>query len=258
LPKGVTEIASINASYTNNVDLLPFVKFAKKASIFAIGESAHGVAGFQSFQYRLSKYLITNLGYRTILNEILSDDRALNNYLQTGQGNLQDILYLNPWHGDDAVMYEFFQWVAEWNSQNPGDLVTAHVVDPQAPWLHSCTQFKLNFSYFPAVIRDFFQLYNPQLGLSYIPKVDQNCFGAKYNNQVEWAYSWEYEAYYASQTLPQNETSACFLVLDNLENLLQINEFSIIQGEFTFILNSHCKKLWDKLYMETLGMLLGA
>ena len=156
MPNGVSELNGINASITNNNDLAPFVRLANRASIFAIGESAHGVAGYQSFQFRLSKYLIKNFNYRRILSEVLSDDRALNHYLLTGEGNIYQILYLNSWQGDDKEMVEFWQWIREYNSQNQDKPVTAHSVDPQTPWLDARKYRKLlvfkiqnNFKNFP-------------------------------------------------------------------------------------------------------------
>lgn len=169
----------MNASYSNNQDLSKFDSLAKKADVFAIGESAHGVGGYQNFHFRLSKYLISRHGYRfvvilllllffiiffisrfefphfpsfflendmkgvdnniincrRVLVELLSDDRALNQYVTTGEGDLRSILYHNPWQNSDVEMYNFYDWIRQYNALHPRDMVTVHTVDPQQPWL---------------------------------------------------------------------------------------------------------------------------
>jgi len=223
LPGGVTVLSGVNASIANDRDLRPFDSLARRAFIFGIGESAHGVAGYQSFQFRLSKYLITNFGYRRIMTEILSDDRSLNLYLLTGQGNLTQILYNNPWQGSDKEMFDFFTWIRQWNMNKPSKSVTVYVVDPQSPWLN-----------YP-VIENFVQLFdsvsNTKFSQEISPRIRNNCFGASFNNQVEWAYSKESAEYSATGSLPDNKTIECVESINYLNDLFS-SEYDRLERAF--------------------------
>ena len=64
-----------------------------------------------------------------------------------------------------------------------------------------------------------------------MPIILQNCFGAKYNNQIEWAFSPETAAYSQTGTLPQNETNACFAVLQEIKTLLETKKNAIIKSK---------------------------
>lgn len=219
LPEGVSLINSVYASYPHNSDLEKFDGLARKAEIFAIGESAHGVAGYQDFEFRLTKYLITHHGYRRVLIEVLSDDRALNTFLTTGQGNLTEILYLNPWQGSDIEMFNFFSWIRSFNVRYPYDLVTVHAPDPQNPWQDS------------PVIQAFVQLYdakyNQNLTSEVFANIYDNCFGATFANQIDWAFSPETDAYYDCLCLPDNKTASCVGGINYLEDMVKAEEKSL-------------------------------
>jgi len=230
LPSGVSIIDGTSANITDNSDLWRFSRLAHRAHIFGIGESAHGVAGYQDFQFRLSKWLIEHWGYRRIFSEIITDDRALNEYLLTGQGNLTTILYLNPWYGSDRNMYDFFSWVRLWNTQH-SDKVTVHIVDPQAPWE--------NAPLIGASLKKYDALSNTTFSAQFMPIILANCFGAMYANQIEWAYSNQSTQYYArGGRLLDNETVACTSTIDYLSDLFQSEKRHIVRSEPSVSTNS--------------------
>lgn len=215
LPVGVKELVGVEASLPTD-DLGTFDQLLNQSKILAVGESAHGSAGYSKFQHRLAKYAIENFGYRKVLVELVSDARSINSYVQTCQGSINQALYNNPWHDDHTERRAFYEWLCQYNQQHPNDKVTVASVDPQKSWEDA------------PVIRSFLHDYSTQLEAEYATGIEANCFGAAKAHQIDWAFSQEASDYYANGGLPEDKHQACMGFVTSLEEIMDEQKISMI------------------------------
>ncbi|MBL7715653.1 MAG: erythromycin esterase family protein [Bdellovibrionales bacterium] len=232
LPKGIQELKGVSAALTDE-DLEVLAPLFKSAQILAIGESAHGSAGYAQAQHRLVKILVEKYGYRKIMLELVSQDQRLNEYLQTCQGNLKDILYRNPWNDHNAARKEFYEWLCAYNQAHPNDKVTVHSVDPN-PWVSAPR------------IRALTTLAG--IEKTYSDPIEANCFGATAKDQVDWAFSKECSDYYTKKALDETKHQNCLAALDDLSAFLGTNQGKILRLKSTGKTRSQLKEM----YFDTL------
>lgn len=183
-------------------------KNLKKSSILAIGESAHGSKRYAETQLKFVQEAVTKYGHRLIMMEFISDDRSLNQYLQTCDGNLREIMYNNSWIENSKERADLYQWICHYNLEHPQDQVRIKAVDPQTPWLNISN------------VRDVLEEIAPDLLSKDYIKVRDNCFGASFNHQIEWAFSQEATDYFNTGTLPEDKHKACLAGMESLQNEL--------------------------------------
>lgn len=218
LPNGVTELSGTSPALPNT-DLQAMKKIFKKAKILAIGESAHGSAGYLEMQHRLIKDLVENYGYRKLMMELVSDDRQLNQYVSTCQGNIINILYHNGWYDDASQRAALYQWLCQYNQAHPNDKVTVHSVDPQKPWQDAAT------------LRAYLHSISTTVEDEFSPVLEANCFGAADADQLEWAFSPATSAYFTTGTLPEPQHQACLAGIQSLRTRMNQKKIQWVLAE---------------------------
>lgn len=215
-PKGVQELKGVSAALSDE-DLQALDPVFKDASILGIGESAHGSAGYAQAQHRLVKIAVEKYGYRKVMLELVSQDKALNQYVQTCQGDLKEILYRNPWNDHNAERKAFYEWLCAYNTAHPTDPVKVISVDPQKPWVDAPR------------IRAFTTLFAIEKAFS--DPIEANCFGAAKTDQIDWAFSKETSDYFAKKSLDETKHAACVKILDELAENLIYNRGRLIRAQ---------------------------
>jgi erythromycin esterase len=94
-------------------DLAPMLRAVGRARIVGMGEASHGTSEFFSLKDRFFRYLVEHDGTLILAMEAnWSDGEDIDRYLQTGHGNLRDILS-NTW--DSREVLNLLQWMRSYN-----------------------------------------------------------------------------------------------------------------------------------------------
>ena len=94
------------------------LSFLKNKRIVLAGESTHGTHEFFTVKNELFKYLVQHCGYRLLGMEMsYSEGVKINHYLQTGQGNIKEIMEKTafPWWKTEEFMTLLY-WIRAFNS----------------------------------------------------------------------------------------------------------------------------------------------
>ncbi|HEX8427295.1 erythromycin esterase family protein [Hymenobacter sp.] len=123
----------ITAPEGDQKDLAAFGQLVGKASIIGLGEVTHGSHEQMQLKHRLFRYLVEQKGARVLaLDADLGACLALNDYLQTGKGDPQQLVAeLSLW--DTAEMLALVHWMRSYNERAPVKLQLLGLDLRQAP-----------------------------------------------------------------------------------------------------------------------------
>ena len=98
----------------------PLLRTMNSSQIVGLGETTHGTSEFQTLRYWLTRYLCEMEGFTVIcLENSYGWTVTLNQFLQTGEGNLDTLMkqnLLGMWQ--HAEMKEMLQWMRKYNEQH--------------------------------------------------------------------------------------------------------------------------------------------
>ncbi len=118
----------------NTDDLLPLLPLIERKEVIAFGEATHGSAEFQTISHRLLQLLVTKKGFKAlIIEENFSAVSPLNQYIVTGQGNVNS-LQLNLRSGifKTVEFLELITWMRAYNAtQTEGNKIHLFGMDAQ-------------------------------------------------------------------------------------------------------------------------------
>ncbi|RYY52578.1 MAG: hypothetical protein EOO09_20980 [Chitinophagaceae bacterium] len=141
----------------------------REKEVVGLGESTHGTAEFYRERYSISKFLIENCGYRSVILEAdFASLLPLNDYVHTGAGNPDIILkQAGSWMFYTKPMGEFVRWIRQFNTTRPAgeqvylfgmDIFTVPVtpdsIDKWQPLRELNTNYALNRNNSSAGYRD--------------------------------------------------------------------------------------------------------
>jgi erythromycin esterase len=110
-------------------DLLPFQPIVGQASIVGLGEATHGTHEFFAVKARLIEYLVSHLGFTIVAMENGWDEsRAVDAYVQTGQGDAQSLLqqdFYGAWRAQEVL--GLLTWLRAYNA-DPSHATKVHFV----------------------------------------------------------------------------------------------------------------------------------
>jgi erythromycin esterase len=101
-------------------DLAPILRAAGSARVVAMGEGTHGTSEFFALKDRVFRYLVEHGDVTVFAQETnWSDGDNIERYLQTGEGNLRDLLYATfaVWNNQETL--ELLQWMRAYNIAHP-------------------------------------------------------------------------------------------------------------------------------------------
>jgi erythromycin esterase len=103
--------------HDTEADLAPVLRAIGSAKIIAMGEATHGTGDFFAMKGRVFRYLAEHDGVRVMAMEAnWADGLAIDDYLQTGNGNLRNILR-QTWNYQEVL--ELLQWMRQYNEVHP-------------------------------------------------------------------------------------------------------------------------------------------
>ena len=91
----------------------------KSYNIIGFGECSHGQQKINEFRFKVFKELVRKYKFNTIVLEENYDlCYLINNYIQTGKGNIKSILNdcYHPWQS--IIMLKIIKWMRKWNINN--------------------------------------------------------------------------------------------------------------------------------------------
>ncbi|MCF0050485.1 erythromycin esterase family protein [Dyadobacter sp. LJ53] len=92
----------------------------KNKTIIGLGEASHGTQEFYFQKRRIIKYLVSRENFRIIAFESpVNYIEPVNRYVQTGQGNLKDILGTMALYNTSEI-FKLFEWLKMYNETQSG------------------------------------------------------------------------------------------------------------------------------------------
>lgn len=126
-------------------DLAPLRDVVGGAVIVGLGGSTYGAAEQFRMIHRVVRYLVEELGFRTVATEEDWDVALpLNRYVLTGEGDLDALVKESgvPWRVRE--MADAIAWLRQWNAAHPDDLVQfagIGVIDTRLPVYDAVTEY---------------------------------------------------------------------------------------------------------------------
>ena len=134
--RAVLKPLNLAAPATDFQDLAPLGSLVGAARLVGLGEAVPGSHELASLKQRLVRYLISQKGFTGLaLDASPAPCAALNDYLQTGQGDPAQLLRgLGPTWAT-AELLDLVRWLRGHNQAHPGARVWVAGLDPQQPSL---------------------------------------------------------------------------------------------------------------------------
>ncbi|GAB2774363.1 hypothetical protein GCM10027275_16740 [Rhabdobacter roseus] len=122
-------------STSTDQDLRFLSSTLKGKTILGLGEASHGTQEFYYQKRRIIQYLVSQDQYRLIaLESPASYIEPINQYLQTGNGNLKSLLKIMGLYNADEI-YKLCRWLKSFNeSRSPNDKVKMIGFDDEEFW----------------------------------------------------------------------------------------------------------------------------
>ncbi len=133
LPGGVYRVAGLEDDLPAD-DLAPFAAMVGNARVVALGESVHTSGGFSQAKFRLIRYLVETLGFRTFAIESpRTDAERTAAYVASCEGTPVDALagLFGVW-GNTSTR-DMLAWMCAWNAAHPADPIRFFGFDVQQP-----------------------------------------------------------------------------------------------------------------------------
>ncbi|MFI0355196.1 erythromycin esterase family protein [Actinomadura sp. 9N407] len=105
-------------------DLEPLRALAADATVVGMGASTRGAREVSVLQHRVARFLVEELGYRTLaLEEDWTRSLSLDAYVRTGEGDPRELLaeMWLPWRTREIL--DVITWMREFNERHPNDPV---------------------------------------------------------------------------------------------------------------------------------------
>jgi erythromycin esterase len=105
---------------TGDADLAPVLRAAGDARVVAMGEGSHGTSEFFALKDRVFRYLVERGGVTVFAQETnWSDGANIEQYLQTGKGNLRDLLAATFAVWNNQETFDLLQWMRAYDVAHP-------------------------------------------------------------------------------------------------------------------------------------------
>jgi erythromycin esterase len=131
------ETVDVSAEFRQDFsDLKSFSALAGDARIIALGEDTHGTSEFFRAKYRLTRYLVEELGVRVFAVEANQlAVRQINDYVAGTPGDVRDVMRVmfRVWNTEE--MQDMIEWMRRHNAEHPEQLVEFVGYDMQDPSL---------------------------------------------------------------------------------------------------------------------------
>ncbi len=101
-------------------DVAPILRAAGSARVIAMGEGTHGTSEFFALKDRVFRYAVEHGGVTVFAQETnWSDGENIEQYLQTGKGNLRDLLGATFAVWDNRETLALLEWMRAYNVTHP-------------------------------------------------------------------------------------------------------------------------------------------
>lgn len=113
-------------------DEAKILDIAKNVKILGVAEATHGQNEITKFRMKLFKNLVKKCGYTVfIVEDQYSCSERINQYIQTGKGNLFDLMMQLRWFWRSIEMFKLIKWMRKYNKEN-NNVLEFHGIDVQS------------------------------------------------------------------------------------------------------------------------------
>jgi Erythromycin esterase homolog len=120
ITKHAIPIETLELNTINNDDFKQIVNAFKDKRVIGLGDGTHGTKEFFLLKHRLLKYMIDNENCKAIALEMPIDVGVhINNFVKTGEGNIDDILKNAWWWHQCEEIKSFLVWLKDYNATKP-------------------------------------------------------------------------------------------------------------------------------------------
>jgi erythromycin esterase-like protein len=118
-----------------NDDLAFLFNKLRDKNVIGLGEASHGTREFYIQKARMIEFLISNCGFKSLTIEAQKTlIEPINNYLQTGEGNLKELMKQMALYSTEEI-YNLFQWIRLYNKEiAPENRVVLIGFDDEGYW----------------------------------------------------------------------------------------------------------------------------
>lgn len=103
-------------------DLEPLRDIVGNAAVVGLGRTTHGAHEMSVLSHRILRFLVEHLGFRSLaVEENWTKGIEYDEYLRTGDGNLQALLDDAQEHLRNEEFLDVLRWMREHNERNPAD-----------------------------------------------------------------------------------------------------------------------------------------
>lgn len=147
IEKNAIEIQSIEPDGEDK-DLRELSPMLKDRKIIGLGDATHGTKEFFVLKHKMIEYLIKNENCTAVALELLLDGGVnINNYVRTGEGDIDELLKdAWWWHGTEEIR-NFLVWLKDYNLNQSNKKVSFYGFDSQV-WGNNTYQL---FEYYKKV-----------------------------------------------------------------------------------------------------------
>lgn len=119
------------SEYKFQSDINKIVKIANNVKILGMAEATHGQNEITKFRIKVFKNLVKKCNYTVfLLEDQYSCCEQINHYIQTGEGNIRDLLLQQMWFWRSFDLLKLIKWMRKYNMQN-GNILEFKGIDIQ-------------------------------------------------------------------------------------------------------------------------------
>jgi erythromycin esterase len=134
LPSGVSMIDGIGETLAHQ-DLEPLRGIVGNAHYVGLGESVHTSGGYEQAKYRLFRWLVEEMGFRTFAIESpWIEAMTAANYVAACQGTSKDAIHSLFMVWSNSALQNMVEWMCSYNQTHAADPLSFYGFDVQESW----------------------------------------------------------------------------------------------------------------------------
>ncbi len=216
-------------------ELQPLKGMVRSAKYVGIGEAIHTAGGYSDGRFRITRFLIEEMGFRSVgIEAPYSAVFPINDYVSTCLGSPTEAgksIY-RPWK--DQGFIDFIKWACQYNKGHTKDPIYFYGFDAQYQ-----TGYALD------ALKRYFIKANFPLSEKVTSKLEK-CFGAESKTVDEFKKSESFKKYLAGEAIPESSHNECLAGLEKTSVILQRHQKELIRK------SSKKKWMWANIHAKTI------
>lgn len=233
LSPGIFSISGFNGMLPFD-ELQPLKAMIGKSDYVGIGEAVHAAGGYADGRFRISRFLIEDMGFRSVgIEAPFSAVFPINEFIRTCSGRPEEAgkgIY-RAWK--DQGFIDFMRWACEFNNSHAEDPVYFYGFDPQYQIGYSAAAFR-------GYLKKYSALDEPGIGAGI-----KNCFAVQYETISALKASDEFKKLISGAQIPKDDNRRCLAGVAHAALYLKQNKSRLV------LRSSQSEYQWAMLHLLT-------